>query len=121
MPSGEMPLLFKLEFVQLWTGLYRKYYGQSTGWMAGFVLFQANLQLGAGRNSVSLTVLNFNVIASWNARYFSSKKIIEMPAPERGPWIELRCLLCDSPAKAMAPICETCVEAVADRKSGRAN
>jgi len=117
MQPGEMPLLFKLQFVQLWTDLYFKYYQQRTGWMAGFVLFSFNVQLGSGRNSVALTFCNFNLIASWNARYFDQKKVVEMP--QRGPQIELRCMLCDSPAKAMAPICQTCVESVMEKKSGR--
>lgn len=108
MQSGEMPLLLKFQFVSLWRNIYPLYYGQDTGRMYGIVMFSANLQLGAGRNSVSLTVANFNLIASWNARYGKKAEVVEMP--HRGPQVELRCMLCDGKAAAMAPICEACIQ-----------
>lgn len=118
MQSADMPLLFKLEFIHLWRNCYKLYYGQDTGKMYGLVAFSFNVQKGAGRNCISLTLFNFNLIASWNARYFSQKNVVEMP--NRGPQVELRCAVCMGKATAMTPICEACANALLEKQSGRA-
>jgi len=105
--SGEAPLLFDLKFAQLWTDLYFQYYGQRNGWMAGFVLFAFNVQFGAGRNSITLTLFNFNVLASWNARRATVPNPAQSQMQAKGPKLEIRCN-CGNVATAVTPICETC-------------
>ena len=106
--SGEAPLLFEWKWYQTWTNSYEKFYGRTGGKIYGIVVFSFNVQRGEGRNSITLSVLNFGFTVSWNARRVA--KIIEMP--NKGPQIELRCF-CGEPAKAMAPLCDDCVKLVA--------
>ena len=106
--QGEAPLLLKSQLYHLWGNSYEKYYHQKGGSLYGLVLFSVNLQMGLGRNSLTLVMLNFGWIVSWNARRESSAmEAIAAPAPK----IEMHCL-CGQVATSMTPICNSCVSSL---------
>ena len=112
MQSGEMPLLFEWQAYHLWGNSYEKYYHQPGGSLFGFIPFSINLQLGQGRDSITLVILNFGLILSWNAKYGKSADDAQVQA--QGPQVEMRCL-CGNKATAMAPICEACAQKLVAR------
>jgi hypothetical protein len=110
--TDKAPLLLDWKVWHLWGNSYRSYYGQDTGKLFSFQPFNCNLQLGAGRNSVTLVLLNFGVIVSWNARRTHFPKAEEI-VQSAGPQLKMKCFFpkpdgsqCGADATSVTPICE---------------